>query len=92
LGIFDDVCSRRAGFSEGNSAVPVDLSLKAVFSHRLFDYVHLATQKLRQAPFEIFQPANVIETGFREVFGKPHGHVDVPGVGIEILRGCIHVM
>ena len=36
---------RRAGFSEGKGAVPIDLFLKTLLADRLFDYVHLAAEQ-----------------------------------------------
>ena len=35
---------RRAGFSEGKGAVPINLFLKALFANRLFDNVYLAAE------------------------------------------------
>jgi hypothetical protein len=35
---------RRAGLSEGNGAVSVDLGLKALFAYGLFDDIHSAAQ------------------------------------------------
>src|ERR1035441_7968529 len=39
---------RRAGFSEGKGAVPIDLFLKTLLADRLFDYVHLAVDSLKR--------------------------------------------
>ena len=53
---------RRAGLSEGTRAVPVNLGLKTILPHRLFDDIHLAAQNSGQAPFEVAQAAEIIET------------------------------
>ena len=69
--------SRRAGFSEGKGAVPVDLSLKALFAHRLFDDIHLAAENLRKTLFEIIQVAEIVETRFREICAEAYNDIDI---------------
>jgi hypothetical protein len=36
---------RRAGFSEGKGAIPVDLLLETLLADRLFDHVHLTPEQ-----------------------------------------------
>src|SRR6266404_1551140 len=68
---------RRVGFSEGNGTVSIDLFLKPMLTYRLFDYVHLIAQKLRQPALEIVQPAEVVETVLRETLAQAHRNIDV---------------
>jgi hypothetical protein len=74
--------SRRAGFSEGKGAVPINLSLEPLFANRLFDNIHLAAENFRKAAFEIVQAADVIETSGREILTQAHHDID-------ILRGVL---
>ena len=53
---------RRAGFSEGKGAIPIDLLLEARFAHGLFGHVRFAAEKFGQKVFEIIQAADVVET------------------------------
>src|SRR5437773_2358147 len=68
---------RWAGFSEGKGAVPVDLSLKSLFAHRLFDHIHFAAENLRKTPFEIIQAAEIVETRLREIFAEAYNDIDI---------------
>jgi hypothetical protein len=68
---------RRAGYSEGKGAVPVNLCLKAFFAHRLFDHIDLAAKNAGQPPFEIAQAAEIIEAGHREILAEAYGHMDI---------------
>src|ERR1700733_7076651 len=68
---------RRAVLSEGNGAVPVDLCLKTLLAHRLFDDIHLAAQNAGQAPFELAQAAEIIETWRREIIAEAYRNVDI---------------
>src|SRR5580658_8219518 len=76
---------RRAGFSEGTGAVPVNLCLKTLFAYRLFDDIHLAAQNTGETPFELAQAAEIIETWCRELLAQTHGHIDIPS---RILSAC----
>src|ERR1017187_3911944 len=69
--------SRRAGLSEGKGAVPVDLYLKTLLAHRLFDDIHLAAQNAGQALFEIAQTAEIIEPWRREILAEAYRHIDI---------------
>src|ERR1022692_1896829 len=69
--------SRRAGLSEGKGTVPVDLYLKTLLAHRLFDDIHLAAQNAGQALFEIAQTAEIIEPWRREILAETHRHIDI---------------
>jgi hypothetical protein len=68
---------RRAGFSEGKGAVSVDLCLKALFAHRLFDDVHLATKNAGKSLFELAQAAEIIEAWPREIPAEAYRHIDI---------------
>src|ERR1039458_10555986 len=68
---------RRAGLSEGNGAVPVDLCLKALLAHRLLDDIHLAAQNAGQTPFEFAQAAEIVETWRREILAEAYCHIDL---------------
>ena len=48
---------RRAGLSEGKSAVSVDLCLEPLLAHRLFDDIHPAAENAGQAAFKLAQAA-----------------------------------
>jgi hypothetical protein len=68
---------RRMGLSEGKSAVSVNLCLKTFLTHGLFDHIHFATQNAGQTPFELAQPAEIIETWSREVPVQAYRHIDI---------------
>src|ERR1035438_6478567 len=68
---------RRAGLSEGNGAVPVDLCLETLLAHRLLDDIHLAAQYAGQAPFELAQAAEIIEARRREAIAEPHRSIPI---------------
>src|ERR1035438_4788499 len=68
---------RRAGLSEGKGPVPVDLCLKTLLAHRLFDDIHLAAQDSGQTPFEIAQTAEIIEAWRREILTEAYHHIDI---------------
>src|ERR1039458_8482581 len=70
-------CKRRRGFSEGKSAIPVDLFLQALFAHRLFDYIHLAGEDCRQPVLEVLYAAEVVEAGLGEALAQAHSHIDI---------------
>jgi hypothetical protein len=75
---FSMMSSRRcAGLSEGNGAIPVDLSLKALLAGRLFDDVHLSSQNVFQPPFEFGQAAEVVQSRFGKVIAQTDGYVDI---------------
>jgi len=55
---------RRAGFSEGKGAVPIDLLLEALFAYRLFDNVYRAAKNCGKAFFQLIHSTEVVEAGF----------------------------
>src|ERR1035437_3088097 len=69
--------SRRVAFSEGKGAVSVDLSLEALFAHRLFDHVYLAAENLGEAFLELIHATEVVETWFREILPQAHRHINI---------------
>ena len=75
--------SRRAGFSEGKGAVPVDLFLEPLLAHRLFDHIHLAAEQLGQMLLKIVQPAEIVKAAMRKVLAQANGYIDVARIGFS---------
>src|SRR6266571_4891012 len=79
---------RRAGFSEGKGAVPVDLFLETLLAHRLFNHVHLAAEQLGQMLLKVFQPAEIVKAALRKVLAQANRDIDVSRIGLPTGRGA----
>ena len=54
-------------------------NLETRLPHGLLEHVDLAAQDLREALFQLAQPAEVVETRHRESLAQPHGQIHVMG-------------
>jgi len=70
--------SSRASLAfEGTSAVPINLSLKTLFIHRLFNDIHLGPENSRQSSLEFIHAAEIIKAAPGKLVAEPHRDIDV---------------
>jgi hypothetical protein len=70
-------CNRRAGRSEGNGPILIDLLLKALVADGFLDHIHCAPQNLSESIFQTLQAFNEAEAPTGRILGESHSDINI---------------